>query len=219
MSTRTTRAAVELELGVDRVAGRAGAVGDDHPLGAEEGVDQRGLADVRAADDRDARRRSPGPPGSVAAAGLAGSASSTIARSSRSPVPRPCAAETANGSPRPERVELGCDRARPRGGRPCWRRRPPGHRRGGGCRRPPRRPGASPARRVDDEHDRVGLAIAGPRLPLDGAGERLVGVEVDAPGVDQRERHAVPFAVDGLAVAGDARARSGRPPRGRPRDG
>ena len=35
---------------VDRIAGGAGAVGDDHPLPAQEAVDQRRLADVRAPD-------------------------------------------------------------------------------------------------------------------------------------------------------------------------
>ena len=44
------RPPVDLERQVDRVAGRAGDVGDDHALGAEEAVDQRGLADVGAAD-------------------------------------------------------------------------------------------------------------------------------------------------------------------------
>ena len=47
-------AAVDLDRRVDRVARRARDVGDDHALAAEEGVDERGLADVRAPDHREA---------------------------------------------------------------------------------------------------------------------------------------------------------------------
>ena len=43
-------AAVDLDRGVDRVAGGARDLGDDHPLAAEEGVDEARLADVRAPD-------------------------------------------------------------------------------------------------------------------------------------------------------------------------
>ena len=45
--------AVDLRLGVDRVAGGPRPLGDDHPLGAEQGVEQRGFSDVRAPEDRD----------------------------------------------------------------------------------------------------------------------------------------------------------------------
>src|SRR3954452_6834365 len=45
---------VDVERQVDRVAGRARHLGDDHPLGAHEAVDQRALADVRPADHRQA---------------------------------------------------------------------------------------------------------------------------------------------------------------------
>ena len=48
-----------LELDVDAVAGRAGLVEGDDALLAEEGVDQRGLADVGPADDGDLRSASP----------------------------------------------------------------------------------------------------------------------------------------------------------------
>ncbi len=103
-------APVEHDLGVDRVAGRAGAVGDDHPLGPQQRVQQRGLADVRPAEDRDARR-------CVLGLGLrvgAVLASSAATRSSRSPVPRPCEAETARGSPSPSRLSSAAMRLVPR---------------------------------------------------------------------------------------------------------
>ena len=61
-------------------------------------VQQRGLADVRAADERDAARAADAPVPKVCA-GASGSASRTA--SSMSPVPRPCSAETGCGSPRP----------------------------------------------------------------------------------------------------------------------
>ncbi len=41
---------------VDRVTRGAGDIGDDHPLLAEEAVDERGLAHIRPADDRKAHR-------------------------------------------------------------------------------------------------------------------------------------------------------------------
>ena len=45
-----------LQHGVDRVARRAGDVGDDHALPGRERVQERRLADVRPAEDRDADR-------------------------------------------------------------------------------------------------------------------------------------------------------------------
>ena len=83
--------AAELDQLVDRVAGGAGDRVDDDPLGAGELVEQAGLADVGLAQQRDParaaleRRR--------VSAGVSGSAASTA--SSRSPLPRPCRAETA----------------------------------------------------------------------------------------------------------------------------
>ena len=65
VSTSTTLASVDDQRRVDRVAGRAGELGDDHPLLAEEAVDERGLADVRAADHAQGGsrpRRAPGSP-------------------------------------------------------------------------------------------------------------------------------------------------------------
>ena len=45
-----------LKIGVDGVPGRAGDVGDDHALHAEDAVEQAGLADVRLAHDGDLHR-------------------------------------------------------------------------------------------------------------------------------------------------------------------
>ena len=50
------RAVAALEHGVDRVAGRARDLGDDHALASEQLVHEARLADVRAAEDRDADR-------------------------------------------------------------------------------------------------------------------------------------------------------------------
>ena len=90
-------AAAELDQLVDRVDGGAGDVVDDDALVAGELVEQRGLADVGLADDRDparsadlARRCSGG-----------GSGSAARTASSMSPEPRPCSAETGYGSPSP----------------------------------------------------------------------------------------------------------------------
>ena len=49
-------AAVDLEREVDRVAGRAGHLADDHALLAQQPVDERRLADVGAPDDGQADR-------------------------------------------------------------------------------------------------------------------------------------------------------------------
>ena len=53
---RQERHSVELEMNVDRVAGRARPLGDDHPLGPRQGVDERGLAGVGATDHGDLHR-------------------------------------------------------------------------------------------------------------------------------------------------------------------
>ena len=47
-------AVAALEAGVDGVAGRPRLVGDDHPRAAQDRVQQRGLADIGTAEDRDA---------------------------------------------------------------------------------------------------------------------------------------------------------------------
>ena len=133
------RAVADLKLGVDRVARRAGDVGDDHPVRAQEAVDERGLADVRAADQRQAR-----------AVGLVLGARD---RARAAPPRGGRGGPRSNGPARPRRPPArpgrGCrgrpPAARPPGRRPCWRRPPRGRRSAAGSRRPPRRPGARPA--------------------------------------------------------------------------
>ena len=139
--------------------------------------------------------------------------SSSTSRSSRSPVPRPWAAETGIGSPSPSAVEVVRERRGRAASRSCSRRRRPARRRGAGCRRSPRRPGRTPGARVDDEQRDLGVGERRARLVLDRDGERVLVVEVDAAGVDQRERAPVPVGLELLAVARDARAARARPPR------
>ena len=74
-------------------------------------------------------------------------------------------------------------------------------------------PGRTPGARVDDEQRDLGVGERRARLVLDRDGERVLVVEVDAAGVDQRERAPVPLGVELLAVARDARAARARPPR------
>ena len=64
---------------------------------------------------------------------------------------------------------------------------------------------AQPGARVEDERDGVGVGDRCPRLRLDLPRERILGLEIDAAGVDQLEPHAVPLALQSLAVAGDTR--------------
>ena len=91
VSTNFQVSPAEFDQLVDRVAGGAGDRVDDDALVAGELVEQRGLADVGPADQRDRAR--PPTASSKVCAGVSGSASRTA--SSRSPLPRPCSAETA----------------------------------------------------------------------------------------------------------------------------
>jgi hypothetical protein len=90
-------ASIALEVEVDRIARRAGLVERDHPLLAEERVDERRLADVGPTDDRDLDRvvvRGFGVLRSERARATA------RARRARRRFP-PCAEDTGCGSPRP----------------------------------------------------------------------------------------------------------------------
>ena len=102
---------VGLDDRVDGVTGRAGQVVHDRTLLAREAVEQRRLADIRPADDRDSRDTRAGAAseplrsGSITAAArrrkVPGSGSCLTTSSSRSPTPRPCRALTIAGSPSP----------------------------------------------------------------------------------------------------------------------
>ena len=95
------RPVVGLDHRVDRVARRAGHVVHDRSLLPHDPVEERRLADVRPADDRD---REDAVAGSFRRLFLvvpaSGGSAATIA-SSNSPDKRPCSAETAIGSPSP----------------------------------------------------------------------------------------------------------------------
>ena len=100
------RAAVEVEI--QRVARRARLVEGDHALLAEQRIDQRRFADVRAPDDRDldapvARLRPPA--SSVGRAWCAGHSAS--ASSTRSRTLSPCADEIGSGVAERQLVEVG----------------------------------------------------------------------------------------------------------------
>ena len=110
-------------------------------------------------------------------------------RSSRSPLPRPCAAETGDRLAEPEPVELGGER---HVGDAVDLVRGDDHRQ----RRAPQQvrqllvARAHAGARVDDEHGDVALRRARARLLADRAGERVAVLEVDAAGVDQLEARA-----------------------------
>ena len=105
----------------------------------------------------------------------------------------------------PEAVEVVDEREVARRCRSCWRPARPAGRRGAACRPPPRRRRACPALRVDHEQRDVGVGQRLAHLVPDRDGERVGVLEVDAAGVDQRERPAVPVGRELLAVARDPR--------------
>ena len=240
---------------VDRVAGRARDVADDHPLFAEQGVDQARLADVRPADDRDrhrlvrvgghrrvpagglgigrpvgvlvvigavlvAERRSGADVGQDEARGhvalplpgldLACLAGDLLGRLGRQRphdrVEQVARAPAVGGADREhllpaEDVELGrlevallvvglVDRDQDRRLRPAQE----GGRLEVGRRRT--------AGRVDHQDDHVGLVDRQAGLLLDPLLDRVVGVDLQAAGVDHDEAPAVPFGVAVEAVAG-----------------
>ena len=171
---------------------------DDHPLGAGEPVDQRGLADVRAADHGQADRR-----------------------------PRPAASALLDRAParRSGRAGHRCRAPAPPTPRSARRGRGDGTRPRAGCRATvsillaATRTGSEPRRSRSAD-----LVVAGPQRPparrprvprrrrrrarpapgRARRGELVAVVEVDPAGVDQRQRPAVPVGVELLAVAGDA---------------
>ena len=191
-------AAVDLQLGVDRVAGGPGHLGDDHPLAAQEGVHERGLADVRAADDREAHE--------VLLLGL----DLLVGREQlHEPVQQVAGAEALGGRDghrvaEPEPVEVV-------GEREVARRVDLVRHEHDGHVAPAQEVGdllvARPhaGARVDDEHRHLRVGQRGARLVLDRDGERVLVVEVHAAGVDQRERAPVPVGLELLAVARDPR--------------
>ena len=102
-------------------------------------------------------------------------------------MPRPCAAETASGSPSP-RPWKSCDERRRRCGVSILLAASTT-----GSAAAAQHvgdllvAGAQPGARVDDEQRDVGVGERLARLVLDRDGERVGVLEVDAAGVDQRE--------------------------------
>ena len=189
------------QVGVDRVPRRAGYLGDDHPLLAEQRVQEARLADVRTAEYRDPDRRvrdrrpaAAGQPRDDRVEQVAGPVA--VRRRERNRI-----AEAEPVELEGERVLIGIvDLV--------------GHEDLRELFVPRRDPGA----RVGQEENEVGFLDRGLRLLGDRAGDRVLVGDVDAAGVDQQEVLAVPFADELLAVARhprrlvhDRRARLGQP--------
>ncbi len=193
-------APVELELGVDRVAGGSGALGDDHPLGAEQRVQQRGLADVGPPDDRDRgappRRSSsaPGPP----------------SRARGDAVEQVAGAEPVGGRDGQRLAEpeaSGAPRPAPRlpGGRSCWRR--PGRASASAAAGRParRRRGPSPARASTTSRITSASSIAVRACACTERASSSESARSTPPVSIRSKRDAVPLARQRAAVAGDPR--------------
>ena len=197
MSTRRKVVSTADEHRVDRVARRPGHVGDDHALFPEERVQERRLADVRAAEDRDPDRL-------VADRRLVRSRQSRddlveqvaravpVERGERHRVAEPEAMELDRLEVAPRVVDL-------------VREHDHGLARGAEDRRELLVAGGDACPGVDDEEHQVGLVHRRACLLRDMApvGAR-VGL-VHPAGVDEPERDAVPVAEELLAVARDTR--------------
>ncbi len=137
-----------------------GQLGDDRPLVADQRVEERRLADVRAPEDRDADRLV----ADLAARARRCRSSRATISSSRSPVPWPCIPESGDRVAEPEAVELERARLPARGRRSCSRAR------ARACATSRRIvgellvAGRDAGARVDDEQDEVGLGD-GARAP------------------------------------------------------
>ena len=161
-----------------------GHLGDDHALAAEEGVDERGLADVRAPDDRE-----PDEVLLVLARASSSGGSSSTSRSSRSPVPRPWRGRHGHRLAEPEAVEVVRERQVARRVdlvRGHHDRHVAAAQDVGDLLVAGPQPGAG----VDDEQRDLGVGQRGARLVADRDRQRVLVVEVHAAGVDQRERRA-----------------------------
>ena len=182
---------------VDRVARRARDVGDDHALFAEEAVDERGLADVRAADDREAN-------GVVVGLRVA------LGQQLDDAVEQVAGAEPLGGGDRQRLAQA--EAMEVRGERQLADAVALVRRDDRRQRRAAQQIGhlliarAHAGAGVDDEHRDLRFGQPGAGLVANRAGERVLILEVDAAGVDQREEAPVPLALELLAVARDPRA-------------
>ena len=192
------RRVAALQHRVDRVAGRARDLRDDHALAADEPVQERRLADVRAAEDRDADRLGADRDLARARAG---------ARRSRR-AGRRCRGRGGRRAATGRRARAGGrrpSRCRGAGRRSCSRAR---SRAASAARRitaSSSSPGVIPARASTTKSTRSASSIAARRLLGDLGAERPALGLVDAARVDQPEPGARPLAEQLLAVARDAR--------------
>ena len=194
-------AALEVDREVDRVARGPGQRRDDHPLGAGEPVDQRGLADVGAPDHGQPHRVIFG---AVSVRGLRSRGQLD------DPVEQVAGAEALRRRHRDrlaeaERVELGGQRDVARESILLAATTT-----GIGDAAQQIRDlviaGAQTGAGVDHQHGGVGVGERRLHLLVHRPGQLGPVVQVDPAGVDQRQRAAVPLGVQLLAVAGDAGA-------------
>jgi hypothetical protein len=188
------RPAIELDARVDRVARRPRLRRHDHPFLAEQTVDERRLAHVRAADQGKPRRL-----GHL----LAPARQTRYERVEQVPGPQALSGGHGDRVAEPEPVELRREPLLARvvhlvGGHDHGHAAPAQLTRELRVARP--QPGTS----VDHEHGKIGLLDRDQRLAADLLGHLVLTREVDAAGVDQREVQPVPVRVDLLAVARDA---------------
>ncbi len=190
-------AALHAQRRVDRVAGRACELRHDHAFLTQEAVDQRGLADVRAADHRQAQ---------CVPVGLELGGGQQL----HDPVEQVARAEALRGRDRQrlaeaEAVKLGRlgqlrDTVALVGRHEARQRRAAQQVRELLVAR------AHPRARVDHQHRHLRLSEACARLLADRAGQRVLVVEVHPAGVDQLEAPPVPLALHLVAVARHPRA-------------
>ena len=198
------------EHGVDRVASRSRLLRDDHPLFAEQRVQQARLADVRPPEDRHADRllarlgrTAAGEPRDDRVQQVAGAVAVHGRNGNRVAQPEPVELERLGLAPR--LVDLVRDQedrlagvAQDRGQLLVA--------------------GRDPGPRVEHEEHEVGLGDRAARLLRDLLRQRRRVGDVDAAGVHEQEAPAGPLADDLLAVArhtgrlvDDRLARAGQP--------
>ncbi len=178
-------------------AGGARSRRDDHAIGAGEAVDERGLADVRPADDREAHRVVLGL--RVARGQQLDDAIEQVARAEAlcgRDGHRLAEAETVEVR-RQRQIGSAIDLVRRHHDR---QRAAPQDVGDLGVAR------SQSGLRVDHEHGHVGVGDARAGLLLDLARELVLILEVDAARIDQRQLAPVPVGRELLAVAGHPRA-------------
>ena len=187
-------APVDLQRQVDRVARRAGDVGDDDAVGADEAVDERGLADVRAPDDGQADERLVdllvvlGQQLDEAVEQVAGAQALRGGDRHRLAEAEPVRLDGERDVLDAVDLVRGDDDGHPRAAQQVGELVVAGPQAGLG---------------VEDEQRDLRVGERGLGLVADRAGDRVGVLVVHAAGVDQREAPAVPLRGDLLAIARD----------------